>query len=134
MIELKVNQKLLLERGYNMPRQMGIITVTRVLKQYFECSNGKKYNLDMRERGRTGSMWGGFDSLCLLDDEAIAKLRLFNYEKLKVKLRSEVGDCVSDCIKHLGDEFVIDLRDFLLKHDPDWFTESEAIFKLDKQA
>ena len=87
----------------------------------------------MRERGEGGGMWGARDYISLLDDKGLAKLRKFNYERLKQKLTSEVGDCVTDCIKNLGDDFVIDLRDFLLKHNPDWFTETEAVFKLDKQ-
>ena len=134
MSELKVGQKILLDSGGSWNRSLSIITITRILKQYFECSNGKKYNLDMRERGEGGGMWGNRDYLSILDDAGIAKLRQFNYERLKQQLTSEVQDCVADCVKSFGDEFVIELRDFLLIHNPDWFTESEADFKLDKQA
>ncbi len=132
MSELKVGQKLLLDGGGSWNRSMSIITITRMLKKYFECSNGKKYNLNMRERGEGGGMWGARDYISLLDDEGLAKLKRFNYERLKKKLTSEVGDCVTDCIKSFGDDFVIDLRDFLLEYNPEWFTESEANFKLDK--
>tara|TARA_R110000764_G_scaffold239783_1_gene340004 strand:+ start:2020 stop:2424 length:405 start_codon:yes stop_codon:yes gene_type:complete len=132
MSELRVGQKLLLDGGGSWNRVMSIITITRVLKKYFECSNGRKYNLDMRERGE-GGMWVRRDYISILDDKGLEKLRAFNYARLKQKLTSEVSNCVNDCIKSFGDEFVIELRDFLLSHNPEWFTESEAEFKLENK-
>jgi len=133
MSELEVGQELLVDSSHGWGGSMSIITITRVLKKYVECSNGKKYNLNLRERGVEGTRWINTASVSIFDDYAKKKLAVFNYKTLKNKITHEVGDCVGDCIKHLGDEFIIELRDFLHSHNSEWFTEGELDFKLEKE-
>lgn len=134
MSDLKVGQELLVDQSHGWNGSMSVITITRVLKKYIECSNGKKYNLNLRERGVENTRWINTASIYIFDDYAKKKLTAFNYKTLKNKITHEVGDCVSDCIKHLGDEFIIELRDFLHSHNSEWFTEGEMNFKLEKGA
>ena len=133
MSGFKVGQQLLVDNSHGWGGSMEIITITRVLKKYVECDNGAKFNYNLRERGVETGRWGHKASVSVFDDCAKKKLADFHYKTLKNKVINEVGDCVSDCIKHLGDEFIVDLRDFLHSHNPDWFTEGELEFKLDKQ-